>query len=95
MTFKGFLLPVALMAVLAVIYEGQYFEGWQGGDYAHVFIGIGAGAVLVGLGLRLFSPRWGSFGSGMVLGGLLAPVITFMGMVLFMAVMSQLNDSTY
>jgi hypothetical protein len=87
--FQGFLLPVALMALLAVIYEGSYFEGWQGGDYAHGFIGIAAGAVVAGGGLKLFSPRWGSFGLGMVLGGLLGPVITFMGIVLFMAVVSQ------
>jgi hypothetical protein len=87
--FLGFLLPVALMALLAVVYEGRYFGGWQGGDYAHVFIGIAAGAVLVGGGLKLFSPRWGSFGLGMVLGGMLSPVITFMGVVLFMAVVSQ------
>lgn len=89
--FAGFLVPSALLAFLALAYWQQYFAGlgWRGGEYAHAFIGVAVGAVLLGCLLKLLRPPWNSFGSGLVVGGLLGIVAVIAIVVLFLVAVSR------
>ncbi|WP_158853570.1 hypothetical protein [Saccharothrix deserti] len=89
--FAGFLVPCVLLSAVMLGYRSGYLAalGWRGGEYAYAFIGVAVGAVLVGCLLKLVRPPWNSFGTGMILGGVLGVLSTIAIFVLVMIALSR------
>ncbi|UQS26414.1 hypothetical protein L1857_28160 [Amycolatopsis thermalba] len=69
--FLGFALATGLLIVVVVALMRDFVAGWHGGEYASAYIGVTFGAMIAGSLCRLARPPWRSFGTGLILGGVL------------------------
>ncbi|MDQ0379938.1 hypothetical protein [Amycolatopsis thermophila] len=71
--FLGFALGAGLPAavVVALARDALADLGWRGGEYTYAFLGVACGAVGAGCLCRLARPPRRSFGTGLILGGVL------------------------
>ena len=92
----GFLVPLALLVLIALAYRNDFFasSGWHGGEYAYAFVWTALGSIVVGAVVRLTaSTPWRSIGSGMILVGATGMLVFIALAVLFVLAFANLGMS--
>jgi hypothetical protein len=90
----GFLVPLALLALIALAYRNDFFasSGWHGGEYAYAFIWTALGSIVVGAVVRLTAAApWRSIGSGMMLVGSAGMLVVIALVVVFIAALANFD----
>ena len=88
----GFLVPLALLVLIALAYRNDFFasSGWHGGEYAYAFVWTALGSIVVGAVVRLAAAApWRSIGSGMMLVGSISMLVVIALIVVFVMALTS------